>query len=62
MLKKSISKFHFVVKLYEIRKKVKIKHCLLDKDLQVSTVTFFHKSIYIFDKTYIFHFNLKKYD
>ena len=34
-LEKSISKFYFPVKLYEIRKKVMIQNCLLDKDLQV---------------------------
>ena len=34
-LKLSISKFHFSVKLYEIRKNVIIQNCLLQKDLQV---------------------------
>ena len=54
MLKKSISKFHFPVKLYEIREKVMIKNCLLHKDLQVLTETFFHKM-------HIFLYNSKKY-
>ena len=52
--KKSISKFHFSVKLYEIRKKVIIQNYLLHEDIQVWISTFFHK-------IYIFLFNLKKY-
>ena len=34
--KMSISKFHFSVKLYEIRKKIMIQNYLLHKDLQKS--------------------------
>ena len=45
--KKSVSKFHFPVKLYNIRKKVMIQNILLYKDLQVWTATFVHK-MYIF--------------
>ena len=33
--KKSISKFHFPVKLYEIRKNVMIQYYFLHKDLQI---------------------------
>ena len=33
--KKSISKFHFPVKLYKIRKNVIIQNCLIQKDLQI---------------------------
>ena len=52
--KKSISKFHFPVKLYEIWKKVIIQNYFLYEDLQIWIATFFHKM-------YIFLFNLKKY-
>ena len=41
--KKSISKFHFPVKLYEIRKNVIIQYYFLHKVLQIWIVTFFHK-------------------
>ena len=52
--KKSISKFHFPVKLYDVRKKVMVQNYFLHKDLQILTATFFHKM-------YIFLFNLKIY-
>ena len=51
--KKSILKFHFPVKLYEIRKNVMLQYYFLHKDLQIWIVTFFHKM-------HIFLFNLKK--
>ena len=50
---KSISKFHFQVKLYEIRKNVMIQYYFLHKDLQSWIVTFFLKM-------HIFLINLKK--
>ena len=51
-LKKSISKFHFPVKLYEIWKNFMIQYYFLHKHLQIWIVTFFHKM-------HIFLFNLK---
>ena len=53
--KKSISKFHFSVKFFEIwKKKVVIQNCLLHKDLQFWISTFFHEM-------FIFRYSLKKY-
>ena len=51
--KKSISKFHFPVKLYEIRKNVIIQYYFLHKNLQIWIVTCLHKM-------HIFLSNLKK--
>ena len=58
--KKSLSKFHFPVKLYEIRKNFMIRYvknvrtqsCSFQTDLQIFSHT-------VSDKTYIFRFNSK---
>ena len=52
--KKSISKFHFPVKLYEIIKNIMIQYYFLHKDLHIWIVRFFHK-MHIF-----FSFLIKK--
>ena len=57
--KKSISKFHFPVKLYKIRKNIIIPNCLLQKDLQIWILKFFYEMYIFLSNLTKFYWNLK---